>query len=68
MQGLLVFADGFRKLVGAGSVVAALDACKQGFYFVNVFPFDKAGNPLQVATATTDKTDVAKFVFGVYFK
>ena len=57
-----IISNRFGKLVGARRVAFATDSRKQLFDFVNVLAFHKTRNPLQVATATTNKAYVVHFV------
>ena len=62
----LVFFDGFGKLIGAGRVAFATDACKKSRHFVDIFAFHKPRNTLQIAAATADKANVMHFVVRVH--
>jgi hypothetical protein len=68
VQGSLVFRNSLGELVGTGSVVFALDACKQFFYFVNVLAFHEASDALQVTATTADEAYVSHFSFRINVK
>ena len=61
--GRFIFPNRFGKLVRARGVIAAFNPRQQRFDFVDIFPFDQFGYPLQVAPATADKAYVAQFIF-----
>ena len=63
---IAVCGDRVCELVGAGSVVAALDAFEGVFDLVYAFAFDEAGNALQVSAAAADEAHVVDLIFSVH--